>query len=377
MPTVQVVSSIRSLDPVAWDELAGDEVLATHGWLRTVEETYAADLEPRYYLVHREGRLLAAAGCNLAVATDRDFTLDTTVYGRFANVAAGLGLALLPAMLCGPISSCGTHLLVASDLRPREKAALFEMLLERLESAAFGRGLPLAFDRVFAEESDLISVLRRRRYNQTRHSPMCYLDVSWPTFDGYLGHLRGMSRNMARNARRDLKKMSRAGVSVERIRDTSRLEKELYDLAEAHWYRHNGASFPFKSDFFASLRENLGENAVVYGAFDGSSLIGFSLLLEKGGVAVGMYVGLHSVRAREAALYFNLCYYAPIQAAVGEAGRRIYFGRGLRETKIRKGCESKDLYLFLKSPSTLKHIAFGVLFFLRSARKRYETRAGT
>jgi len=375
MRIIREVSSITSVDHSAWDKLAGDEVLATCGWLRTVEETYATDVEPRYYLVHEGKHLVASAVCYLSVPTARDFTLDTTVFGKFAKAAAGMGLALLPAVLCGPISSCGSHILVASDLRSGERVALLEELLDRLESAAFDRGLPLAFDRVFSEEADLISVLQRRRYNHTLHSPMCYLDVTWSNFEGYLGYLRGMSRNMARNTRRDLRKMRRADVVVKRIVDTSPFEEQLYDLAETHWYMHNGASFPFNPDFFASLRRNLREDAVVYGAFHDSSLVGFSLLLEKGEVAIGLYVGLDSARAREAALYSNLCYYAPIQAAVG-THRRIYFGRGLRETKLRKGCENRDLYLFLKSPSGVKHMAFALLFRLRSARKRHEARTG-
>ena len=369
-PKFEVVDTILEVDREQWDRLARDDVYASYGWLRTVEQTARADLEPRYLLVKQDERLVAVAACYLAGLLDRGLTVDGIVYGRFVKLAAMLGLSLLPALLCGHPFTYGAHVLLHSELDSARRHEICRRLLDELERAAGSRRLGLCFDNVFEDEAELVRLLRQRRYAETIHSPVLYLDVPWSSFDGYLRYLRGKSRNMARNAKREVRRLEREGIRIRTIEDTAPFDERLFELADRQWYRHNRESLPYRRDFFRRLRENLGRNAVVFGAFAGSSLVGFSLVLEKGGTGYGLLHGVDGGLDREAAAYFNLCFYAPIEAAIARHGQRLYCGRALPEPKLRRGCRRKAVHLFYRSHSRSKEAILGPLLRLHTFRTR-------
>jgi len=53
--------------------------------------------------------------------------------------------------------------------------------------------------------------------------------------------------------------------------------------------------------------------------------------------------------------FFYVCFYEPIKEAIERNARRFYFGPANYETKLRRGCRTEPLYMWLKSPKMSIH----------------------
>ncbi len=365
MLTVEILDSITGVDRSEWDQLIDEDVLASHGWLKTVEESFVPNVRPRYLLIRDAGRLIASTACHSAEPTDSVLTPDDLLFGRFKTQAVRFGLSLLPALVCGFPSGVGRHLLVSKSASAAARTLAIGKLLDTLEDIASRETASLFFWNVFDDEVEVLNRLKQRGFNKTRFFPACYLDIAWGSFDEYIGHLKNFSK-MPQNVRREINVNRRAGVSIERIQDVKPHQAALYDLANKHWFRHNQMPFPYRPDFFTRARENLGSDAVVYGAFKASALIGFMLLLKGAHTGHALEVGIDHDASMKEATYFNLVYYAPIRDTIGTRIKRLYFGRGLPEIKIRRGCKRRDTHLLYRANSRIRNRLLRPLFFIHS-----------
>lgn len=340
--TVRAVASIDEVEPKVWDALVPDNPLCSHGWLRTVEQTARVALEPSYLLAYGPGSrdLRAAAVCYMLRRNAFVLTVDDLMFGRFVRLPAILGLTFLPAAICRPLASHGAHVLTDPSIARDEAAAHRRALLDALESIASSRGVGLGFSCVTEREAELLDVLDERGYVRTRQFPITYLDVRWDSFAGYLDHLKVASRRIARNIHNEINRARDAGISVKRLCNVGPHEQRLWQLADAQSRGRTGRPFPFAGSFFSSVIRNLGDAAHVYGAFKGDDLIGFSLMLERGGVADVLAIGIDPERPRADPTYFILAYDQPITDAISSSFSRIYFGEALYELKRRRGCRT-------------------------------------
>jgi hypothetical protein len=60
--------------------------------------------------------------------------------------------------------------------------------------------------------------------------------------------------------------------------------------------------------------------------------------------------------------YFNIAYYRPIMDAILNQTDRLYYGRGFYRLKARRGCVTKNLYMYYKSFNGLRNIAIRLWF---------------
>ena len=107
MISFERIDSIASIDCSEWDRLAGDNVLASWGWLKTVEETHLNPRGPAYLVARGRDGLIAAAPCSFQEATSARPDIDLVVFGRFARQARALGMSTLPALVCGTSTGSG------------------------------------------------------------------------------------------------------------------------------------------------------------------------------------------------------------------------------------------------------------------------------
>jgi len=365
-PAVRTVGSIEDIDPGEWDALAPDNPMCGHGWLRTVEQTCDVALRPAYLVIEDSGRLLAATSCYRLPETRTVLTVDDLMFGRARRVAKALGLTFLPALLCCPIASHGANVLVHESVDAASARILRCALLDALEAIASSEGTGVALSGLTDREADLLGILEKRGYRRTLQFPVSYLDVQWDSFSGYLDHVKPRSDRTARNIRNEINRARRAGVVVERLRDPSPSEERLIELASAQMRRKTGRPFPFRAGFFTTLARNLGERAHVYAAFKDGSLVGFSLMLERGGVAQVQFIGVDPERARRDLSYFVLGYDRPIMDAIAAGFSRIHFGEALYEMKRRRGCHTFETWFCYRASSPARHLLVGPWFAFHS-----------
>jgi predicted N-acyltransferase len=345
---VAVVDTISAVDEDAWESLAGANVFATHGWLRTVERCSLRPVRPRYVLLRRGESLVGAAVCERELPADRAESLDSLMFGRFWRPLRAAGVSFLPALVCCPLDGYGAHFLYSRDASPDERLSIARELLRGLETEARREGLAVAFMEVLEDERELIRAAGESGYHHTRYLPLCRLDVRWSTFDEYVSELSHASKNVRKDIQRERNRNLAAGVTIERIRAIGDAGSHLFELMDATCNRHGDMGFPFNPGFFENALVNLGESAAIYTATKAGKITGVSVMLQHDGVAWGDYVGFDYEAAGRDFTYFNLLFHRPIIDAIDRGLKRLYYGRGQYRLKQRRGCTLCDSSVFYK-----------------------------
>jgi predicted N-acyltransferase len=351
------VDSLREVDATRWDELAGANVLASYGWLRATEDGVVAQLMPGYVLLHLDGALAGAAVCYLCPPDNHHFAPDGFLFGRFRHLAVRLNLTRQPVLVCCPYHCYGTHLMVDPRLQGTLRSEALGQLLRGVEALARAARVPTWLPRVQNDEEEIVTRLAERGFHRTHMFSATYIDIEWDSFAGYLAHVRGVSKKAAQNVRTEISRNERAGVVIAEIHDVRSHAAALHALANQHHLRHNRWPVPYSPEFFPRLKENLGGDFVVYGAFKNDALVGFSAMLQRGGVAHVLFVGVDHERTPGEFTYFNVAFYRPIADAIASGFKRVCFGMALQQVKRRRGARTVPLYLYYKGATPVRHVA--------------------
>ncbi|MBN1832861.1 MAG: GNAT family N-acetyltransferase [Deltaproteobacteria bacterium] len=357
---LRVHHQIDELAPSQWDRLAGDNVMASHGWLRTVEATSVVPIQPRYVAVHERDDIVAAALCAIVPSTDMIETLDHMIFGKLKPFATKFGISLHPALVCGPLHSFGTHLIFDPDTTSRQRYKLTRVLLDSIESTAHSEGCVPAFLQVMSTEIELYAELRARVYLKGRHIPTNFLNIEWSTFDEYLGHLNTVSRDARKDIRRQINQNRKRGTEIRLLDDPLPHQNRLHRILENNSLRHNRRPFSFRPEFFSQLKRNLGDDALLYIAEKNGNITGVSVVLKRGYVVNLPLVGVDHELAGNDFTYFNLAQYRPIADAISDGVQIMNFGRELYGLKARRGCHVADLSLWVKPTSRVVACALSV-----------------
>ncbi len=106
---------------------------------------------------------------------------------------------------------------------------------------------------------------------------------------------------------------------------------------------------PFQEDFLSRLKKNLGDDLVIYQSLKKSRVSGVGVMLKKGKTGNLSFAGIDHDLAQNDFTFFNMLFYRPITDAIAENIKRLYFGNGKYDMKIRRGCKIQTAFLFHKS----------------------------
>lgn len=332
-----------------WNRLAGDNPFASHGWLLTVESCSRAAAQPVYFALRRGGDLCAAAVCYAAQAHSGVETLDDLLLGRVRAAANRVGFTFLPSLVCGPTQGYGWHVGIDPRIRMGERGAIREAILDSIEAEADRRRLPLSFVQVLDSESELRATLSDRGYGFVENVPIAWMDAHWPSLQAYFEHLPSKRR---REYQREQRRNIEDGTQIEIIRSCQGSEERLFGLLEANAHRHASAGFPFEGNVLTELLGNMGSDAIIFVARKQERITGVYLVLRRGATAIAFAVGVDGETSGDDFTYFRLVYYQLIEYAIAQGIGRIYFGRGMYETKIRRGCRLAGSRIYTRSQGT-------------------------
>ena len=353
--------SIAFISEHVWEALAGDDIMCSYGWLKTMEETYARDRVVTYYLFEENGVPIGATISYLATSPRRDVNLDSIFFGRGQPWAQRVGLSFLPALICF-FRAYGKHFLLAGHLDRAARQRVSALLLDAIEADAARYRASPCFLRVMESEPELQALLRKRNYRLTLDFPMTYLDITWSNFKGYLDQIRQRSRNAAGSIRNEINRNRREGVVIEPWTGDADLSPRMWTLLNQNYQKYNPGVLPFQRNFFQRLWANLGDEAVVYIARKKEHITGVSVTLRRGVVAYAQMVGVDHALAGPDASYFVLAFYRQVQYAIEKDLKRIYFGNAKYSLKQRRGCKISNSYIFYKSPRPAVNNLVGLWF---------------
>lgn len=360
--------SLKEIDPREWDRLAGENAFATHGWLLTVERCSRGRIEPLYFVHREDGVAVASTVCYVVSRSNDVETLDHMIFGRATNAARTLRLSLLPALVCGPALGYGWHIGLDAALTAPESERVRTIMIDAMEAAARDRSLELSFAHVMDHERELTQQLRARDYLRCRNVPVAVLDIRWSTFDAYLEHLPPRARS---EFRRQIKHNRAAGTVVDSATTMQGRERRVLELLDANARKHSRLDFALNERCFASFDAHMGARGRLFTATKADAVTAACLVLRQGTCAYAVAVGVDQDRAGDDYTYFHLTYNSTIADAIGSGVTRLYFGRGLYDVKLRRGCRLENTWVYSRA-SGARRIATAAWFMLASSWNRHK-----
>jgi predicted N-acyltransferase len=362
---VKIAGSIRELDKAQWDDIAGNNVMNSYGWLKTIEETFIEKIIPHIYYITDSRGIVSASACYILYLGNVFGSFDHVIFGSFLDYARKLKISFLPALICTPFSY-SSHFLFREDVDLDKRKNAANKLLEAIEETVKRKHLSIAFINASDEETLLDGMLQTKGYPKILDMPLCYLDICWNSFKGYGEYLKSISKNIWKSVRREINKNNKEGVLIKQLEVVESREERLHELVNMNVDVHNKLPFMFSKLFYKRLKENLENNATIYAAFKKDSIIGVCISISRNGRSFIPIVGVDHEMSGNDCTYFNITYNRPIMDAISSGKTRIYFGRGMYELKRRRGCKVKNIFFYYKPYSMKQKILAIILFPLRS-----------
>jgi len=364
---IRCVRSIAQVDVRSWDSLAGENVLASHGWLRLIEECLVVQAAPYYFTAHRPDGMVGATVCYPMQANPLFGNLDHIAFGRFKSLAELTGLSLMPALICGPLYGYGAHVLVSRDLTERDRGSVMSRLIDRMESLGREKRVSLAFPGIMEEEAGLVRELERRGFKGAEEIPVCILDVNFSDFEEYLGFIRSKRKKTVNAIRREIKRNRRSGTRIRRLHDLEGYGPEMHRMLDQQYRKYNGVPWMFGESFFSKAFAYLPEEVLFYVTERAGRLTGCSVSLQRGKTAYFLFLGIHREATGNDFTYFNLIYHR-IEDCISKGVSKVYLGRLKYEAKVRRGCHLETVFIFYKPKRALKRLFVRGWFPLLSRR---------
>ena len=195
-------------------------------------------------------------------------------------------------------------------------------------------------------ERELARQLHERGYLRCANVPVAVLDVRWASFDAYLDDLPQRTRS---EFRRQMKHNRAAGTVIDVADTMQNYDRRALELFDANQWKHSGLRFAFDEHSFASFDTHMRDRAKLFTATKDAALTGACLVLNQGSCGYAVAVGIDQARAGDDYTYFHLTYNSTIADAIASGVRRVYYGRGLYEVKLRRGCTLENTWLYSRA----------------------------
>ena len=327
------------------DQISNDSFF-TYGWFKTLE-SFGMLPDPLYLTASYEGSTIAIAPCFIDKINDF-FSWGPNIlpYLRgLLNVCQRVGLYKSNVLLCYSPACCRTKIIFDDNHKDQTVLNLFSKKIDTICKEK--RILFSSF--LFVSEFDelLMKNLESLNYTKFPNIETFYLDVKWSNFDDYLDSLKP---GMRKKIRREIKKCSDNGVTIKEEPITEHLAEKLSDLAAIVTSKYDPSSNnKLPASFFLTLEKYAKDKVRLFVARKNDEAIGFLLSLQhKEVLDVYMYGSDYAAQTNTFFTYFNLVYYSPIQLAINEKIKKIYFRYLNKKVRLDRGCKPEQTYSFIK-----------------------------
>jgi predicted N-acyltransferase len=325
------LSSLRSVDPRAWNELVGDDdPFVEHAFLSLLEESGSvgrgSGWEPTHITAWRGKRLVGALPLYLKTHSYGEYIFD---WG-WADAASRLGIGYYPKLVAMvPVTPVtGRRFLFAPGEAP---GPIVSRLIDgcfEVADATKASSVHLLF--LSPEEQEWVAADGRlmRRLSFQFH----WRNAGYETFDDFVGEFRSSMRKKLRKERRVAAESTLEIVELRGDEISATDWQVLERLYRATCGRKG--SYPYLTrEFFDMAPKALDVSPLVFAARDEGRVVAASLNFAKGAHLYGRYWG---ATERHDMLHFELCYYRLIEHAIEHGMRR--FEAGAQGThKLRRG----------------------------------------
>jgi len=266
-----------------------------------------------------------------------------------------------PSLVVGAPQGYGGELLLRADLDDRTRRQAADTLLDGAQALGRELGASLWFSGVREADDMTTGCLGDRAYARARYLPLTAIDIEWGSFEEYLRWQRQRSARLAKNIRRERARCRDAGVTLIEPKDLDGLGRLFHKLADQTMAKHGGPDLPLRPGFYEAVRKGLGAAHLVCTAVRHGEVIGFVSLVCDGDTVWADSYGLDYAKAEGTFTYFDLTHYWEIEKAIELGLKRVVFGRGQYEARLRRGCHLVDTYIYRAAPSVLDRTLYGLV----------------
>ena len=356
-----IADRIDALNPAQWDPLADrSTIFLGRSYLRVLEANAPEGTSPRYALISRNGRPVAAlaaqvlelSGSRLVGGASK--TARTGIVAKLApaaRAARGAAAARIDAriLVLGNFLSWGFHGAAFAD--GEDPAALWPAVSEALYRIRQADRLSGDTDFVLVKDVTPVEragaeTLRRFSYRPIETDPNMVLELrpEWRGYDDYLGALAAKYRRGAKDLDA---KVEAAGGRVEPLADVPAHADRLHAL-----YRHvheKAAVRPvtMPASYLPAVAAALGDRFRCTVIRRDDELVGFVTTVADGETAVGYFIGYDPAAAAEMPIYLRLLR-ATIADAIALGCRRLSLGRTALEPKAALGAKPEPFQIWMR-----------------------------
>lgn len=349
------------LDPVKWDAVTtGASVFLRRDVLRTIETNGPENISPRYALIFREGRPVAAVVAQIVTITGERLRRDPAV--AKANPKPGLLRRVLAPAARAASTGLRERMLVAGNLlswgfdgiafAPGEDAAeLWPGVAEALYRIRRAERLMGQAD--FAMVKDLtpaqsgVEALRRFSYRpmETEPNMVLALDPEWASYDDYVAALDSKYRKKLKD---QTKKLAAGGCTIETLDDLGQHAERLHELYLAVQANASVRLVTVRPDYLAALARAAGKDFRCTVVRRAGEIVGFVTSLRDGDTAVGYYIGFDRAAAADGLPIYLRLLQATVADAIAWRCKRLSLGRTALEPKAGLGAKPEPMAVWVR-----------------------------
>jgi predicted N-acyltransferase len=259
--------------------------------------------------------------------------------------------AWFPLLLGGGRASQASAVLVAPHLDAGDERRVTARLLALLDRRAeAGGAATTALMYLDAASTRRVASVRGPAATVLPGGVQMAVPIAWPSFEGYLDQLSTSRRAMVR---REQRRYERAGyvTSVEPLAEVlDETAPLVLGIESKHDHPVRSAEF---RDRLGRIAEGQGSRAIALCARRSGRLDGVLVAVaHSDSTFYGIAWGGRADAPREAAVYFNITYYAAIEQAVARGCRAVSLGSGALKAKSMRGARPTPTYhVLLRAPA--------------------------
>lgn len=327
---LRTISGMSSVDPVAWDALAGaDNPFVRHDFLRALEDSGSATVEtgwqPVHVLAEDDGGVIGAMPAYLKDHSHGEYIFD---WG-WADGAMRARIPYYPKLVVAvPFTpATGPRMLLHPEASPSSTRR------------ALGDGAWAVVDAAKAHSAHVLFCEGEERAALATcgWTPRTSMQYHW-TNAGYRDFedlLDAMVSRRRKEIRRERKAAQGHGLdlAVERVSDLSADDLDvMWRCYEVTIERHHAIGY-LREDWWRGLADRLGATGIVATARRNRKLVAMALAFGSGRHLYGRYWGaMEDLNA----LHFELCYYQLLDYAIANGMTRVEAG-AQGEHKVPRG----------------------------------------
>jgi len=347
------------LNLAAWDSVTTSASLFLRRNVLRVIETHGPDnVAPRYALIFRDNKPVAALAAQLVTVTNKHLLGEGSGENNGSNPlkraltpAAKLATANLnePMLIAGNLMSWGFHGIAFAE--GEEPAAIWPGVAEALyrmrrAERLLGQANVVLVKDITERERGLVA-LRRFSYRpmETEPNMVLTLNPAWRNYDDYLGALDAKYR---RSARDQVKKLAAAGCSVESLSDLAPHAARMHELYLAVHKNASVRLVTLRETFLTQLAAALGGDFRCTVIRRGEHILGFVTTLRDGDTAIAYYIGFDRAAAAGGLPIYLRLLHATIGDAILWGCKSLSLGRTALEPKAALGAKPEPMSVWMR-----------------------------